>query len=76
MKNPISIRPYSRGYQVLIDTPYNSDFVEALKDGFPSRRRRWDPRQRFWIITVPDGKGGDVDQTETAIRSMIKEFFR
>lgn len=35
---------------VLIDTPYNADFVEELKSAVPARERSWSPGEKVWWI--------------------------
>ena len=37
---------------MLIDTPYNEDFVEAIKAGVPGRDRAWDPDEKVWWVAV------------------------
>lgn len=32
-------------------TPYNKDFVSALKDKIPKDYRRWDPDEKVWVIS-------------------------
>jgi hypothetical protein len=35
---------------VELETPYNEDFVAALKSGLPSYARSWDSQRKVWII--------------------------
>jgi hypothetical protein len=34
-------------------TPYDPDFVAALKTSVPPRYRRWDPTTQCWTVTEP-----------------------
>lgn len=37
---------------LVIDTPYNADFVEQFKAQIPSRDRAWDPDEQQWWCAV------------------------
>lgn len=37
--------------RVILETPYDEDFVEQLKEAVPSHGRSWDPKDRVWLIS-------------------------
>jgi hypothetical protein len=37
-------------FEVELSTPYNADFVAALKGAIPARHRRWDPESKAWSV--------------------------
>ncbi|HOV80821.1 MAG TPA: hypothetical protein PK728_12080 [Bacillota bacterium] len=36
---------------IYIDTPYDEDFIEALKRHVPAEHRKWDPDMKTWWIS-------------------------
>lgn len=41
---------------VCIKASYDADFIDALKDAIPFKKRRWDPEEKVWICS-----GGFID---------------
>jgi uncharacterized protein YecE (DUF72 family) len=40
------------GNEIAIDSPYNPEFVDALKDEIPYGDRRWDREHKTWVVSA------------------------
>lgn len=49
-----------------IDTPYDSEFVDALKAALPYSARTWDGDRRVWVIS---------SEWWAVARAVVEEYF-